>query len=137
MPEEKKLTAKQRLFCENYVANGYKLQKAYMDAYPDANPATANKEAWKLMKREPIHALIDELQHERFEALHISADKIAAKLAEMAFADKNDEVYTPAIAAKALDMLQKQLGLQSQKIDAKVDTFIKVDIEDDKPTSEE
>lgn len=126
------LTAKQKLFCEEYVANGYKLQKAYMAAYPDANPATANKEAWKLMKREPINALIRDLQHERFEALHINADKIAAKLADMAFADKDDEIYTPAIQQKALDLLQKQMGLQTQKVEAEVKTVnIEVNLDED------
>lgn len=128
------LTAKQKLFCENYVSNGYKLQKAYMDAYPDANAATANKEAWKLMKKEPINALIRDLQHERFEALHISADKIAEELNRIAF---YDEDATNSDKMKALDLLQKQMGLQTQKVEAKVDTVIKVDIEDDTTESEE
>jgi hypothetical protein len=54
------------------------------------------------------------------------------ELAEMAVAEKGDEDYSASIKLKALDLLQKQLGLQQQKIDAKVDkTVIKVSVEDD------
>lgn len=125
---EKKLTAKQKLFCENYVANGYKLQKAYMDAYPDANPATANKEAWKLMKREPINALINEIQRERFEALHMNANRIAQKLTEIV----EDPESTKAEQMRALELIQKQMGLQTQKVDANVkQTVISIGVDED------
>lgn len=55
------------------------------------------------------------------------------KLAEMAFADKDDEIYGPSVQLKALDMIQKQLGLQKQKIDANVDqtTTITVTIDEE------
>lgn len=74
------------------------------------------------MKQPEVITRIDELIHEKYLALHITADRLAEKLAEMAFAAKDDEVYTPQIALKAIDQLQKQLGLQKQKIDANVDT---------------
>lgn len=128
------LTAKQKLFCENYVSNGYKLQKAYMDAF-NCSPENANARSWELMKKDSIKEYINELQHDRFEALHITADKIAAKLAEMAFADKDDEKYTPAIAQKALDLLQKQMGLQTQRVEADVKTTI-IDINIEEPDGE-
>lgn len=126
------LTAKQKLFCENYVSNGYKLQKAYMDAYPDASPETANVEQWKLMKREPINAYIRELQHARFEALHISADKIAEELNRIAFYDKD---ASNSDKMRALDLLQKQMGLQTQRVEADVKTTI-IDINIEEPDGE-
>lgn len=61
------LTAKQKRFCEEYVSNGFKLQKAYLDSHPDASPATANVNSWKLMKSEAIKGYIKELQKERVE----------------------------------------------------------------------
>ena len=127
------LTFKQKLFCEEYVAAGYKDQiKCYMRAFPDASPETANAESWKLLKREPIRAYIREIQKERFDALNVSAERIALKLTQMAFADKDDEVYTPAVQQKALELLQKQLGLQTQRVDAKVEVNnITVDIEEE------
>lgn len=51
----------------------------------------------------------------------------------MAFAEKGDEDYPANIKVRALDLLQKQLGLQSQKIEANVnqETTIVVDIEEE------
>jgi hypothetical protein len=49
----------------------------------------------------------------------------------MAFADKDDTVYTPAVQQKALDMLQKQLGLQKQKMDIDSTQTINVTVEEE------
>lgn len=122
------LTAKQKLFCENYVSNGYKLQKAYMDAYPDASPETANVEQWKLMKREPIKAYIRELQHDRFEAMGMNADRIAKMLTDIA----TDPEASRTEQMRALELIQKQMGLQTQKVEAEVKTtVIDINLEDD------
>ena len=124
------LTMKQKLFCEEYVAAGYKDQiKCYMRAFPDASPETANAESWKLLKREPIRAYIRELQKERFDALNVSAERIAQELTRMAFHEE-DDVYRPADKARALELLQKQLGLQTQKVEADIKTtVIEVDLD--------
>ena len=57
------------------------------------------------------------------------------KLMTMAMAEKDDQYYTPAIQTKALDLLQKQLGLQQTKakIDADVNAVVQFveDIPDD------
>lgn len=121
------LTAKQKLFCENYVSNGYKLVQAYMDAF-GASYEVANAEQWKLMKKEPIKAYIRELQHDRFEALGMNADRIAQQLTEIA----NDPDASFMEKMRALELIQKQLGLQTQRVDAKVEVNnITVDIEDE------
>lgn len=131
MPVKKdpnKLTAKQKLFCEEYVANGYKLNDAYLAAYPNASPKTANAEQWKLMKKDPIKAYIRELQHDRFEALSINADSIATQLKEIAM--NEDASFMERM--RALELIQKQLGLQTQRVDAKVEVNnITVDIEEE------
>ena len=121
------LTAKQKLFCENYVSNGYKLVQAYMDAF-GASYEVANAEQWKLMKKEPIKAYITELQHERFEALHMNADRIAQQLTQIA----TDPEASRSEQMKALELIQKQMGLQTQKVEADIKTtVINVGIEDD------
>ncbi len=121
------LTAKQKLFCENYVSNGYKLVQAYMDAF-GASYEVANAEQWKLMKKEPIKAYIRELQHDRFEALGMNADRIAKMLTDIA----TDPEASRAEQMKALELIQKQMGLQTQKVDAKVEVnTISIDIEDE------
>lgn len=123
---EKKLTAKQKLFCENYVSNGYRLVEAYMAAF-GCSYEVANANQWKLMKLDSIKNYIREIQHERFEALGITADKIAAELNRIAFLD---DTATKPEKMKALELLQKQMGLQTQKVEAEVKTtVIEVDID--------
>jgi len=124
MPEDK-LTAKQELFVQEYLANGMKLIKAYCAAYPNSSEHSANKSAWKLMRKQAVKDRIRELQHERYEALGINADSIAIQLKQIA----DDPDATKSEQMRALELLQKQLGLQSQRIDAKVDTTIVIDIE--------
>jgi len=51
------------------------------------------------------------------------------KLAEIAFAPGNDENYGATSQLKALDLLQKQLGIQHQKIEADVSTDVVINIE--------
>ena len=46
----------------------------------------------------------------------------------MAFAAKGDADYSASIKIKALDLLQKQLGLQTQKVEADVNTDIIINI---------
>ena len=46
----------------------------------------------------------------------------------MCFAAKDDEYYTPNIQLKALDLLQKQLGVQKQQIKAEVDNAVTINV---------
>lgn len=125
------LTVKQKNFCEEYVANGYNATKAYNAAYPDAGEGTVRVNSCKLLKRDDIKNYIKQLQKERFEALNISAERIAEKLAEIAFAPKNDQDYTATSQLKALDLLQKQMGLQSQKMEVNGEQKIVISIGED------
>lgn len=129
---ETKLTAKQMAFCEEYVSNGYNATQAYLKAY-DCEYKTANVEGGRLLKKPHVKEYVVALQKEAFEASCINAERVALKLAEIAFASGDDENYGAAAQLKALDLLQKQLGLQKQKIDAEVDNkvVIKVSVEDD------
>lgn len=120
-------------FCREYVANGYHPQEAYLVAYKGCLPTSAAANAYRLMKDKRIKDYIKFLQKEKVEELNISADRILEELSTMAFAEKGDEDYGANVKLKALDLLQKQLGLQQQKIRADIDTNqeIKVTIEDD------
>ena len=60
----------------------------------------------------------------------INADRIANELASIAFAYKQDLIYSPANKLKALDLLSKQLGLQNQKIDLTTKNNITIEIGD-------
>lgn len=124
------LTAKQSLFCQEYVANGYKRVPAYCKAFPDSSETSARVNAYKLLKRDDIKAYVKEIQKDRFEALNISADRIACELANMAFSDF-DENNSATSKLKALDLLQKQLGLQNAKIEMNGEQKIIITIGDD------
>lgn len=122
------LTNKEKAFCEEYIANGCNASRAYFKAYNCATIENARKEYCKVLKRPRVKEYIQKLQREAYENAYINAERIALKLAEIAFAEKDDEDYGASAQLKALDLLQKQLGLQSQKIEADVNTEININI---------
>lgn len=124
----KPLTAKEKAFCEEYVALG-SATKAYFNAY-NCEYSTASSAGCKMLRKPHIHEYITALQKEAFEAACINAERVALKLADIAFADKEDEVYGANSQLKALDLLQKQLNLQKQHIEADINTEININIEE-------
>lgn len=121
------LTLKEKAFCEEYVANGGNASRAYFAAY-DTTKENARKEYCKVFRRPAVKAYIQALQKEAFDAACINAERIALRLSDIAFADKDDEYYTVSAQLKALDLLQKQLGLQRQKLEAEVKQDIVITI---------
>ena len=117
MATYRNLNEKQRKFCELYVSNGYKQGEAYLEAYDLTDIDSARAGACRILKNQKIREYITQLQKEAFEAQCINAERVATKLAEIAFAQKDDQYYTAPNQLKALDLLQKQLGLQNQKIE--------------------
>ena len=110
------MTGKQKRFCEEYVANRYNATQAYVAAY-GVSPEVASKISYRVLKNQECRDYIAELEHDIFESNMINADRIANELASIAFADKQDLIYSPANKLKALDLLQKQINLQNKKID--------------------
>lgn len=102
--------------------------KSFFSWCNEEDSATLKVSPYKLLKQESVKEYIKEIQKDRFEALNISADRIAEKLSDIAFAEKGDETYNTQAQLKALDLLQKQLGLQTQKVDANVSTDIVINI---------
>lgn len=128
MPRKNGLTKKEKAFCEAYVFEGLSATKAYLKAY-DCEYTTASSAGWKMLHKEHIKEYITEIQKVAFDAACISAEKVALQLAELAFVEKEDELFASQAQLKALDLLQKQLGLQHQKIEADVNTDIVINIE--------
>lgn len=122
-----KINSNSTAFCYEYVANGYKAVPAYMAAYPNSSEISAKANAHRLLNTPEIKELIREIQKERFEALNISAERIACELAGLAFSDFDDN-NSATSKLKALDLLQKQLGLQNQKVElgGKQDVIINI-----------
>lgn len=126
------MTAKEKAFAEEYVVNGYNATQAYLKAYNTDNYTTANSEGHKVLKKAHVKEYVQELQKAQFEAACITAERIGIKLAEIAFCGKGDQDYNATAQLKALDLLQKQLGIQKtkQEIDANVNQEINIIIEE-------
>lgn len=125
-----KLTKKEKAFCEYYVLESESATGAYQKAY-DCAYNTANAQGCKMLRKPRIREYIDALQQEAFEMACISAEKVALKLSEIAFAPKGDEDYNASAQLKALDLLQKQMGLQKQKLEADIDGKTEINIQID------
>lgn len=129
MSRVRKLTEKEVAFCECYVFEGLSATKAYQKVYGCAyNSASAN--SVKVMKKDAVREYIESLQKEAFKASCLTAEKVALKLSEIAFAEKGDEDYNATAQLKALDLLQKQMGLQKQHIEQEIKTNINITVEE-------
>lgn len=127
MPQDSKLTKKERTFCEEYVVNGCNASRAYAKAY-ECSIEDARKRYCKTFRKPEVKAYITTLQREAYEAAFITAERVALKLADIAFAAKDDEYCGISAQLKALELLQKQLGLQQQKIEADLHNDIIINI---------
>lgn len=132
------LTEKEMKLCQEYINNGYNGTQAYLTVY-GGTYATANARAHITLSKKESLEYIKSLQKNAFEQASINAERIALKLAEIAFASKDDEAYSPQAQLKALDLLQKQFSLQNQRISADVnsDITISVGIKKKEDTAEE
>lgn len=126
MSRQGNLSREQIRFCELY-AGGYSSTQAYQEAYGQQSREAARSGAQRLLKKDYIHNLIVDMQKEVYKSMCLNAEKIAIKLAEMGFAEKNDEYYTPQIQVKALDMLQKQMGLQKAVMENTNNIIVTID----------
>ena len=120
MSKRRVLTAIQRRFLEEYIKD-YNGARAYMRACPNVDYETAKVTACHIMKKPEAHEYLDQLEGEKFKELRINAEHIATELAKIAFMD--DEA-TKKDKMKAMELLQKQLGLQQQNIKADVNNDI-------------
>ena len=123
------LTKKEKAFCEEFVNNGCKASKAYCTVY-GCSIEDARKRYCKTFRKPEVKEYISQLQKEAFAAACINAERVALKLGEIAFSDKADEYYNASAQLKALDLLQKLLGLQKQHIEADLHTDIVINIEE-------
>lgn len=122
------LTHKESKFCEEYVKT-QNATRAYLNAYGSSYDV-ANAQGYIVLQRPNVKKRIAELQKEAFAAACITAEAVALKLRDIAFAEKGDADYNATAQLKALDLLQKQLGLQKQVLDAQISNEINITIEE-------
>ena len=121
------LNTQQEMFCREFIACKYNGGKAYEKVYATKNNNSARAGAVRLMKMPEIKERINQLEKEIFEENHITPEHIANELSEMAFGEDTPQ----NIKLKALDLLQKQTGLQTQKVQADLNNNIHINITGD------
>lgn len=128
------MTEKERKFCDIYAAQGFaNATKAYLLAY-GGGYNTANSAACKKLKKQEIKDYLAQLQKDAYEAAFITPERIAKELADVAFTDVDLREMSLANKLRALELLQKQFGLQMQKVQTEGETAININItgDDDK-----
>lgn len=118
------LTKKNKQFCEEYIKD-YNATQAYLRTYECAYN-TAGSKSGALMRKPEVQEYIRELQKVEFAAAAITAERLGLHLASIAF--NEGDLYASASQMKALDLLQKQLGLQKQNIDANVNQELQIEV---------
>ena len=110
------MTIKQKLFCEEYLANGMNATQAYKKIYKNDKPYYAVN----LMKKPEVKEYIEARRKEMFEAYNIDYMRVMEEIAHIAFGDVDSEdkiSYTSKL--KALELLSKNLNLQTVKTENK------------------
>lgn len=121
MSKGTQLTEKEKLFVELFIKYNQK-EKAYKEAYGTEKRANNAK---RILDKPEVKEYLEYCRQQAFEDFCIDARHIATALGDIAFNEDNSNKDR----LKALDLLQKQLGLQTQKVSAEVETTIEVSIE--------
>lgn len=85
MPKTKKLTDKQKRFCEEYLIDLNATQAAIRAGY---SAKTAYSMGQRMLKKVEVQEYIFNLQKKRSERTEITADKVIEELAAIAFSDR-------------------------------------------------
>lgn len=118
------MTEKQKLFAETYLANGFNAMEAYRSAFGEGSKTPSYP--YKLLKNDDVAAYIKKRREEIYESLNIDAIRVMQEIADIAFEPRTDKNIASKI--KALDLLSKNLSLQTQKVESK--EVIEVSLED-------
>ena len=110
------LTPKQKAFVERYVGNGYNAVVAYHFAFKNTTPYPSYP--YRLLKEPEVLKAITERKREIYDSLGIDAMRVNGEIATIAFASVDDK-NTTANKLKALELLSKNLALQTQKVESK------------------
>lgn len=107
------LTQKQKLFAEKYIANGFNARKAYFEAFGADSKNKQPSYPYTLLKKPEIAEYIKKRREEIYESINLDSLRITSELSEIAFAEKGDPIYNTSAKLKALEILSKSLGLES------------------------
>lgn len=120
------MTEKQKLFAEQYLANGFNARDAYYSAF-GGNGNKKPSYPYTLLKDKEISDYITKRREEIYESLNIDAIRVMQEIADIAFEPRNEK--NVASKLKALELLSKNLALQTAKVESK-DVFEVILVED-------
>lgn len=111
------LTAKQKLFADAYIANGFNALAAYNAAFGEKE---RNKPSYpyQLLQKPAVAEYIEQRRKEIYDSLNIDAMRVMQEIADIAF-QKIEDKSLLASKLKALELLSKNLSLQTQKTENK------------------
>lgn len=117
MKDFSELKENDRAFILHYVGDcHFNATRAYKATYPNGkDPGDSGSRTKKRLK-----FYIEEKLDEIMGGQELIARQLLQELTTMSFAEKDDEIYGPQVKLKAIELIQKQLGLQNQKIDATI-----------------
>ena len=110
------MTEKQRLFAEAYLANGFNARDAYYTAFGQVN----NKQPsypYTLLKNKEVADYIQKRRLEIYDSLNLDSVRVMTEIADIAFEPKTSNNASSKL--KALELLSKNMGLQTQKVETK------------------
>lgn len=110
------LTTKQKVFAETYISNGFNALNAYNIAFGGGQK---NKPSYPytLLKKPEIQEYIEQRRQEMYESLNIDSMRVMTEIAKIAFQEENSNTVYAKL--KALELLSKNLSLQTQKTENK------------------
>jgi phage terminase small subunit len=94
-------SAKRELFVQEYLID-FNAGAAYKRAYPGAKPSFARREGFRLKHDPEIAAKIEAAKAERAQRLEITADRVLAEYAKIAFMDLDEVLFADSEALVAL-----------------------------------
>lgn len=112
------LTPKQKIFAETYIMNGYNALQAYYTAFGDKGATNKPSYPYTLLKHPEVKEYIQQRRNEMYESLNIDAMRVMTEIARIAFQEEENG-NTVYAKLKALDLLSKNLSLQTQKTENK------------------
>lgn len=121
------LNEKQKMFCEEYLINGYNATAAYAKVY-NRQPGQGLSYAWELLHLPHVQDYIQKRRKEIYDSLCIDRERVMSELASLAFEPTTSGNRTSKI--QALNILSRNLKLQSNEITIK-DTIEVSLVEDD------
>ena len=130
---DRPLTDQMKSCVDYYLSHRpYNQTAAYNAVYPSQgrNAKTLQTAASKFFRNPRVIKYKEERLKELYDEANINAQTIALRLSDIAFDEDKDNISS---SLKALDLLQKQLGLQNKNINLDADVNAAVQIVEDIP----